>query len=116
MTTLAEKKKADADGHAAGVAGKKMSANPHDEDHELHWFWLRGWVGAGLEKHCSPRVTDGAVSDLIRERDNAEEWADNLAAEVVELTGYDIGEHSNLTNPWEEALDAIREYRQNAEP
>lgn len=43
---------ADAEGHAAGMAGKNMDTNPHGETDELHWIWLRAWVSAGLEKHC----------------------------------------------------------------
>jgi ribosome modulation factor len=54
MTTHEDRKKADADGHVAGFKGWKMDRNPYEEGHELHWFWLRGWVGARLEKHQPP--------------------------------------------------------------
>jgi hypothetical protein len=46
----------------------------------------------------------------LAERDRAEEWASNLAGAISEMTGVDIGEHSNLNNPWANALDAIRAF------
>lgn len=43
---------------------------------------------------------------FIRERDEAQEWADELARLISEITGVDIGEHSNLNSPWERAAEA----------
>lgn len=45
-------------------------------------------------------------SQLIAERDAAQEWADELADLISAITGVDIGEHSNLNNPWERAAEA----------
>lgn len=45
--------------------------------------------------------------ELIRERDRAEEYADDLAAGVARHLGVDIGEHSNRNVPWLRALEAL---------
>lgn len=47
------------------------------------------------------------IRSLIQERDRNEDWADRLANKISEVTGEDIGEHSNLNNPWHEALEAL---------
>lgn len=51
----------------------------------------------------------GSDDRLIEQRDAAEDWADRLANRISEITGIDIGEHSNLNNPWSAALDALEE-------
>lgn len=56
-------------------------------------------------------ITDCAdCSQLIGERDKAQEWADELADLISAITGADIGEHSNLNNPWEQAAIAADAY------
>ncbi|MBH9455418.1 hypothetical protein I5L34_02660 [Pseudomonas aeruginosa] len=45
-----------------------------------------------------------ACATAEQERDNAEHWADQLAKAIAERFGVDIGEHSNLNCPWNEAL------------
>lgn len=42
------------------------------------------------------------VEQVIDERDQAQEWADKLAHAIG---GDAIGEHSNMNNPWQNALD-----------
>lgn len=60
----------------------------------------------------------GTCTSLISQRDLAQHFADELAGAISRLFDVDIGEHSNLNNPWQEALDAIetviaeREYRE----
>lgn len=44
----------------------------------------------------------------IEQRDTAEQWADDLAKAISERFGVDIGEHSNLNCPWNEALNWIQ--------
>ncbi|MFI0900619.1 hypothetical protein [Streptomyces sp. NPDC020983] len=53
---------------------------------------------------------DRELGQLIDERDNREEWADELANAVgpIEL----IGEHSSHNNPWANALDLITPHAQ----
>jgi hypothetical protein len=60
-----------------------------------------------IDAHVPQNADEQTISDLIKERDHAEDWADKLAAAISDHTGYDIGEHSNMNNPWEEALEAI---------
>jgi hypothetical protein len=49
-------------------------------------------------------VTDTDVLQLIADRDQAYETADKLAAALAELLGTEIGEHSNMNDPWRNAL------------
>lgn len=42
---------------------------------------------------------------LLSERDFAQDWADELAQRIADILGVEIGEHSNLNNPWQEACD-----------
>lgn len=44
--------------------------------------------------------------DTIRHRDFCESWADKLASAIGDID--EIGEHSNLNNPWEQALEIVR--------
>lgn len=37
----------------------------------------------------------------------ANEWADTLANQIASAAGHDIGEHTNLNNPWDNAQDAL---------
>jgi hypothetical protein len=54
------------------------------------------------------RPTDDALWDqTLTERDNYHEWADKLANAIAEHFGIEIGEHSNLNNPWAVALEAL---------
>ena len=58
-------------------------------------------------------TTDDELWDqTLRERDNYQEWADKLANAIAAHLNVDIGEHSNVNNPWREALEAI----ENASP
>jgi hypothetical protein len=46
------------------------------------------------------------VLEIIEQRDRAEVYADELSTYVEIITGEPVGEHSNLNNPWENALEA----------
>lgn len=60
----------------------------------------------------------GTCTSLISERDLAQHFADELACAIGKLLNVDVGEHSNLNNPWQTALEAIeaaldaQEYRE----
>ena len=45
--------------------------------------------------------------ELAEQRDHAEEWADKLAEAIALHFREDIGEHSNLNNPWARAHNLI---------
>ena len=47
------------------------------------------------------------MDQLIGERDHAEEMADKLADAIATLLGVEIGEHSSMNCPWEQALEAF---------
>lgn len=47
---------------------------------------------------------------ILAERDTAQEWADELADLIAAITGVDIGEHTNLNNPWEQAAIAAEAF------
>lgn len=51
--------------------------------------------------------------NTVDQRDRAEAAADALAALIGEITLKDIGEHSSLHCPWENALEIGREYKAN---
>lgn len=54
------------------------------------------------------RPTDDELWDqTLSERDTYHEYADKLANAIATHLGVDIGEHSNLNNPWSKALEAI---------
>lgn len=50
------------------------------------------------------RNEENAHTTTIEQRDNDEHWVDQLAKAIAERFGVDIGEHSNLNCPWNEAL------------
>ncbi|MCA8226167.1 hypothetical protein [Burkholderia vietnamiensis] len=57
---------------------------------------------------AAARPSDDELWDqTLRERDEYHETADKLAAAIAKHFGADIGEHSNLNCPWDEALEAI---------
>lgn len=88
----------DAIGHALGIC------YCHD-----HGCGGAGPLHAMLEQigELKRRCTDEEVQKILEERDNAEEWADKLANAIAAHVSEDIGEHSNLNNPWANALALI---------
>jgi hypothetical protein len=37
-------------GREAYHQGKKLDANPYDENDERHWRWLNAWANEGMER------------------------------------------------------------------
>ncbi|SCX40594.1 hypothetical protein [Nitrosospira sp. Nsp1] len=56
------------------------------------------------------------LTRLIDEQDRAEYWADKLANAISERFWIEIGEHSNLNSPWQNALEAIERPDFESEP
>lgn len=54
--------------------------------------------------------SDRQWQQVLNERDNYHKWADILADAIQRHTGIDIGEHSNVNNPWAAASNAIENY------
>lgn len=55
-----------------------------------------------------------AETAILGERDRNEEWADKLAAAIAKHLGIDIGEHSNMNDPWANAIEALKAARGRA--
>lgn len=79
---------------------------------------LINFVGAGpshvgalvalAHTSADTRPTDDELWDqTLSERDTYHEYADKLANAIATHLGVDIGEHSNLNNPWFKALEAL---------
>src|SRR5262249_16668715 len=51
--------------------------------------------------YCDFHVAD--AEHILKERDEAEEWADKLAYAIAPIEK--IGEHTNLNSPWQNALE-----------
>ncbi|MCW3678795.1 hypothetical protein [Burkholderia cenocepacia] len=79
---------------------------------------LINFVGAGpshvgalvalAHTSADTRPTDDELWDqTLSERDTYQEYADKLANAIATHLGVDIGEHSNLNNPWSKALEAL---------
>lgn len=47
--------------------------------------------------------------DTIDDRDRAQQMAADLADGIAKLTGVEIGEHSSMNDPWQNALQAVTE-------
>lgn len=64
----------------------------------------------GLEAVLAERAEahEREVLAVIKERDDAQEWADRLAQAIGEHLGVDVGEHSNANLPWQTALLALQ--------
>ena len=54
-------------------------------------------------------VDDAMDEQVLKERDDAEEWADRLAHGIGEAAGVKIGEHSSMNDPWRNALEAVQD-------
>jgi hypothetical protein len=62
----------------------------------------------------TPRPTDDELWDqTLKERDDAQEMADDIAAQIAAITGVEIGEHSNLNEPWRNAMLAADDFIAN---
>jgi hypothetical protein len=53
---------------------------------------------------------EAAVLQVIDERDEAIEAADQLADFLADITGAEVGEHSSTNEPWRNAMQAADEY------
>jgi hypothetical protein len=85
-------KKIDEEAESIPVSDEIFSAAPTPPDHEKE------------------------ILKVIDERDQYHEWADKLADAIAERLGVDIGEHSNLNSPWENALEFIEATPPEVEP
>jgi hypothetical protein len=55
------------------------------------------------------READIIENQLIDERDKAEYWADTLAEDIALMADMDVGEHSNINDPWSNAHNIFKD-------
>ena len=78
------------------------------QDVQDQWDTWQAALASSKAAAVVARPTDDALWDqTLTERDNYHEWADKLANAIAEHFGIEIGEHSNLNNPWSVALEAL---------
>ena len=53
---------------------------------------------------------DRALGETIDQRDRYHEVADDLAGHIERITGVEIGEHSSVNCPWQNAIEAAEGY------
>ena len=51
----------------------------------------------------------------LEQRDNAEKWADDLSLAIGNIAGTDVGEHSNMNDPWRNAFELTSSISANLE-
>lgn len=84
------------------ISGQDFCDDPNGE--EASEWWNRRARPAGAQHEWE-------IAELIDQRDNAEDWANELSAAIASHTGAYIGEHSNMNCPWANALEAIQNTR-----
>jgi hypothetical protein len=53
---------------------------------------------------------DSDFIQVLSERDQAVDMADQLAAQISKITGHQIGQHTDENNPWHNALKAANDH------
>ncbi|KVE08402.1 hypothetical protein WS65_09290 [Burkholderia anthina] len=77
---------------------------------EIAEAWKQGGseaVEIALRRAAARPTDDELWNQTLRERDEYHEAADKLAAAIAKHFGVDIGEHSHVNCPWNEALEVI---------
>jgi len=96
------------------AAKAHYGSSPHAETWKLAEpdvrQWFLGRIAKGLAAadaydaaHGIRRTPEREVTALIDERDNAQAWADKLAAALAPDDV--LGEHSSMNDPWANALE-----------
>lgn len=87
--------------------GKEVTCIP-DMREEI--VYLKAQIAA-QQAQPEPRPTEDALWDeTLKDRDAYHQFADDLAAQIAAITGVDIGEHSSMNNPWQEAMLAADDF------
>lgn len=62
-------------------------------------------AGYAPENALVEEAEEKNMLQVIKERDQAEWWADKLAGAIAHLLNIEIGEHTNDNCPWQNALE-----------
>lgn len=73
-----------------------------------HHCKIQALSAASEAREAALREADREIEEAITERDQNAEQADELAACIEGLLGVEIGEHSNMNAPWQNAIDAAQ--------
>lgn len=111
---------AQAIGDPGSVVGRKLGpswgvgSDGYAEQEETVTRWSTRAVMAVLGAQAA--AEERAHGQTIDERDRAEVMADRLVEAIAIITGVQMGEHSNMNDPWENALQAATEYAETRRP
>lgn len=90
------------------VAARQPGAQEEVTDAEVEKAWSR--FEAALQAPDGDTPEDRVLSQTIDQRDRYHEVADDLAAHIERITGVEIGEHSSVNCPWQNAIEAAECY------
>lgn len=65
---------------------------------------------AALQTELAAPDDDAAFTAVMIQRDMYHDIADDLAERIAKITGAEIGEHSNINGPWQNAIAAADEF------
>lgn len=88
---------------------------PPPAGHWLERWWNRGRAVAEAEPAQQP-ADDDALTAVLIQRDMYHDIADELAERIAKITGAEIGEHSSINGPWQNAMAAADEYLDAQQP
>lgn len=111
----------DVEGYEDPDSGQWVSEKQEEKDPTMNNYGdYRPWFDPVTTNIAAaptpPAQEDKEILQVIDERDQYHEWADKLADAIAKRFGIEIGEHSNLNSPWENALEAIEAPAQEDEP
>lgn len=83
----------------------------HRAEQEIasHGKAVTAWANQVDELKKQLAAEERQHGDTVDDRDQYQTMADQLAEAIARMTGVDIGEHSSMNNPWENALQAATE-------
>jgi hypothetical protein len=77
-------------------------------DHDYERQQANEWLAQLHDARAALANEEHAHGITIDQRENAQSWADSLANQIAALADHEIGEHSNLNNPWDNAQDGLQ--------
>ena len=90
------------------LAARQPGAQEEVTDAEVDKAWNRFEAALYAPEGDTPE--DRVLSQTIDQRDRYQEVADELADHIARITGTELGEHSSVNCPWQNAIDAAEEY------